>query len=257
MREGNLLRELYCKLTVIVLILLGFVTLIPWGSSRNNILGYSSVCTFAPFATIGLFSLGAGVHAWHKKRKVAFWGMVLVLLVVLGFTGWWFYSFKIPMDSIGVSMTITTYWIGSERSSAGLENTSVLWFNLTIKNFGAIATPLFTVDVVALAVNNTKLVSGYSVDMPYVIKWLYKTTLQPGENVTFRRRLLIYYDNVETVGETKEELWNTMHETFNFTINGVFTARPFTANVPYPYVDLSVWAAKAFTVTQLHRQIEP
>lgn len=182
--------------------------------------------------------------------------MVLVLLLIFGFIGWWFYSFKIPIDSVSASMTMEYYWIGTDRASSNYGNMSVLYFNLTIKNLAAITTPLFTVDLTSIAVNNTKLVRGYDIGMPYAFKWLYKTTLQPGENVTFKERLIIYNDHVETIGATREELWITMHGTFNFTINGIFTARPFTANIPYPNVDQSVWAAKAFTVTLLREQPE-
>lgn len=251
------MRELYWKLTVTILILVGFATLVPWSSSRNNVLGYPSVCTFAPFAAVAMIDIATGVHALHRKRKIAFLGTILVLLIIFGFTGWWFYSFKIPMDSISASMTMGYYWIGVETLISDGGNMSVLYFNLTLKNLAAVATPLFTVDLTSIMVNNTKLVSGYDIGMPYAFKWLYKTTLQPGETITFPNRLLIFHDHVETIGATKEELWNTMHGTFNFTINGIFTARPFTANVPYPYVDQSVWAAKAFAVTQLQEHLEP
>jgi uncharacterized membrane protein len=95
----------------LVLALAGIVTLIPWPkASYPNVMGYSSVCTFAPAASLYCFLL-AGVtcflraslvkeregraRARLRKHARALIPLVIVLALALGATAW-FAAVKAP-----------------------------------------------------------------------------------------------------------------------------------------------------------------
>jgi hypothetical protein len=60
--------KLYYRFLVIVLILLGFSTIIPAPASRPSMLGYYAHCSFTPVSTVILWALACLIY-WLGRRK--------------------------------------------------------------------------------------------------------------------------------------------------------------------------------------------
>jgi hypothetical protein len=248
-------KDWFWRVLILSIIALAFITMVPWNAPRNNFIGCISFYSFVPFATIAMLDLAVALHAWHRKRRITLYGTILILLAILGFTGWWFYVFKMPMDSLDVSLTIKSYWIGIGEVYE--ENRSSISFQPNIKNPASHDTPLFIIEPTSVSINDKELVSGYNLDcwngthQVGSFKWYYKPLiLKANQNISLLLYCKISFDHVEVVGATSEEIWNAMQESFTFSMYGILTARPYTDKVPTPHVDQSVWAAKPFTVSQ-------
>lgn len=53
---------------MVILIVLAIITVLPFGTSKANDMGYISTCTFAPWSTLMLL-LGAGVF-WAVRNYI-------------------------------------------------------------------------------------------------------------------------------------------------------------------------------------------
>jgi len=65
------------KLTALglVLILLGIITILPAPASKPNLMGFTSVCSFAPNSTVilvapGIIAVAVGLTREKKKKEV-------------------------------------------------------------------------------------------------------------------------------------------------------------------------------------------
>lgn len=251
----------YWKISILISSILGFITIIPWYNVRANFLGYYSICSFAPFSAFIMFNIALALYVFVTKRRKTFYVTTLILLIIFGFTGWWFYDFKSPMDSIECDIAIRSFWIGTTHLYDTEENASYMSFYLTFKNPINRDTPIFLIEPWYIAINNKKLVSGYYLScwngshLWCDFRWFYEpTTLKPQENITLLIENQIYYNQMEVEGASREEVWaSLMQRNFTLSIVGILTVRPlFSESMDsYPTVQhKSTWAAKPFIVSQ-------
>ena len=58
----------YYWLVIVILVVLGFSTLIPAPGSKKNLIGYSSVDPFAPISGVLLWIIAGAIY-WLGKKK--------------------------------------------------------------------------------------------------------------------------------------------------------------------------------------------
>ncbi|BCS98410.1 hypothetical protein DSLASN_40420 [Desulfoluna limicola] len=69
--ESQRLKSKAMAITAWILILAGASTLIPWAAaSEANVIGYKSLCPFAPFSTL-ICMMGANILLTLRKRLTA------------------------------------------------------------------------------------------------------------------------------------------------------------------------------------------
>lgn len=242
---------------------LALLTLIPWFSSRANFLGYHSLCSYTPVSSIAMFTIALSFQAYikgqHRKLQRT---LIPILLIIIGFSAWWFYTFKLPMHNLEITMTKEYFWIGSTDMYGHEENTSSITFNLTIKNPTSQWTPLFTGTInsrgTPLMINGRKLtegafISGGGYSSSGIFWFLMPTVLKPQENVTFQMHCRFFYDRLEAEGASKDEIWLSLkEENFTLSVTGILTAQPFIGDFPDAnnMVERSfTWSARPFTTT--------
>lgn len=246
-------RDVFWWVLILSLIFLGFAAIIPWHNIRDNFLGYTSLCSFTPVASIVLFNSALAIHSWLNKHRKVFYGAIAIFMVTLGFIAWWFAEFKLPMNNLTASMTIDTFWIGNDNLFG---NSSKITFYLTIKNPTTRETPLFLIQPMSMAIDDKELVDGYTLDSfngtseGDGLRWFNNPlVLRPNEQVTIRMEFRIFFD-----GAAPQELWTTMHGNFAFGMHGILTARPFFDGFPITDNDRYTWAAKPFFISQQYIQ---
>lgn len=262
--EGPKLRW-YWKISILSCIIFGFITLMPWYNIRANFLGYYSTCSFVPFSSIAVFTLSFALYAYVTKRRKTLYGTTLIFLTILGFTSWWFYNFKLPMDNLEFSMAIRSFWIGTTSYYDNEENASSINFNLSIKNPTDKETPVFLIEPRDIAINNKKLISYYELSCLngtstyHGLRWFYKpTTLKAYENITLEIRCFVRYKTMEVETATREDIWASLvQRNFTLIMSGILTVRPYfnlTIAEHDPSIeDKSTWAARLFIISQQYR----
>ena len=56
-------------MTSVILAIAGLMTLVPWaGANKLNILGYKSLCTFAPVSTLIMLFVSNTLYGIRKKK---------------------------------------------------------------------------------------------------------------------------------------------------------------------------------------------
>jgi len=252
-REGFRVKlKWYLVVPILSFAILGFVMMVPWSSSRSNFLGYESICSFFPFSAIVLFAISVALYTYATKHRKVFYGTMLILLAVFGFTGLWFYDYELPMNSLDFSMTKKSFWTGTETAVTE-GNMSSIFFYLTIKNPSGRETPAFIIEPRHIAIDNKRLTSGYSVyswngtSSWAGLRWFYHpTSLKPHENITLLLMCWIYYKWLEVEGATQEEIYSSIAQgNFTFSMRGSLTVKPY-----FGHKSTSTWAARSFIVSQ-------
>lgn len=251
-------KNVFWWVLVLALVFAGFLVSLPWPNVQDNFLGYASLCSFVPFASIVLFNSAIAVYSWFSKHRQVLYGTIAIFLMVVGFMGWWFFEFKMPMNSLTTSMTMDSFWIGNTKILSEMpENVSSITFHLNIENSTDRATPLFIIQPVSVSIDGIELVDGFSLDclngtaQSYGLKWFNDPTiLKPNSQMSLRMRLMIFFDYLATRGGTPQDVWDRMHGAFTFTMNGILTARPFFNEPSTTDTERSTFAAKQFTLSQ-------
>jgi hypothetical protein len=137
---------------------LAVVTLVPWSASIPNHLGYYSVCSFAPVSTAMLLVLGLGILSYGLGRKREFEAFVVALVVLIGASGVWAYTEKLPISNLQLGIQVRG--IVQIRGYYSPNSTEVV-LNLTVHNPTDVDTPAFEIESFDFVINGTRLAGSY------------------------------------------------------------------------------------------------
>lgn len=243
------------KILVLLFVFLGVSTVLPIGMGRPNFFGFFTLCSFAPIATIAMFILALTVYLFVNKRKLLLYGNVFLLLVIVGFTGFWVYDAKLPMDNIRVDMSIYNYYFGYSRVYE--ENISKIFFNLVLQNTLMRDTPAFWVEYYDFYVEGKKL-EFYTYDVfPGGIggwyagiktRWIGSDiTLEPNQTMTLEVEVTLSLDYTKVEGDTIEDVWTSLsNKNFTFRMDGILVSRRYYGP---EYTDYYiVWGSTRFSI---------
>jgi hypothetical protein len=245
----------YGKALILALVILGlFVLLIPSVLSEPN---FQGVPTISP----ALFALALAVYLFIKDYRKMFYGTIIVLLLIFGYTGFWAYNYKMPLSCLEVSMEIRQFNIGPSFSVPPYPgNGSFIWFSLNVLNPTNVDTPPFNLENPAIYINNVKLENGFSIhfgrtfsidsrgygycDPLMVIKAHETLTIQD-------RYIAIYQQRLQVDEDTPQNVWAYMvSRSFTLGMSGSFVSRPNFQLGDTSGQSLWVLAQSAFKVSQ-------
>lgn len=251
MTNVNMKWKRHWKILVTSAIILGFSTIVPINVGRPNFIGSFTLCSFAPIATIVMFILALTVYSFVNKRKLLLYVNVFLILVIVGFTGFWAYDAKLPMDNIRVDMSIYNYHFG--YSLVYEEDISKIFFNLVLHNTLTRDTPAFWVEYYDFYVEGKKLELGtYHVPGGWraggKTRWIGSDiTLEPNQTMTLEVEVTLSLDSTKVEGNTVEDVWTSLSsKNFTFRMDGILVSRRYYGpkNTDY-YI---VWASRPFSI---------
>jgi len=240
------------KPLVWLLVILGFSTVLPINVGRPNFFGSFTLCSFAPVATIGMFILALTVYAFINERKRLLYGNVALLLLIVGFTGFWVYNAKFPMDSIEMKITNLRFWIGEEPhwTDGKPANTSSIIFDVELYNPTNLDIPAFYSENNVFWLND-KLVGSYvtmniEITLQVPLK-AHATVTNTWLHVVFEQS---YADPV---------VWALLlSKNFTFTISGILVVRYYYAPSSLDEFERRqysfVWASKPYSVSYTYME---
>lgn len=237
-----------------LVVILGFLTLLPINVGKPNFFGSFTLCSFAPIATIAMFIIALTIYSFVKKRKLLLYGNVALLLVIVGFTGFWVYDAKLPMDSIEMRITNVRFWIGEDPHwiDGKPANLSSIFFDVTLYNPTSRDVPAFHSENYALRIND-RLISYPNYEMMDVDVEIHEPLrAYSTQNVT-------WMEVVVEKNHTDPDVWSSLfNKSFTFTISGVLVARYYYAPSSldeYARREYSiVWASRPYSVSYTYRE---
>lgn len=234
-----------------MIVILGFSTLLPINFGRPNFLGSFTLCSFAPVATVAMFILALTVYSYVNKRRLLLYGNVTLLAVIVGFSGFWVYDAKLPMDSIEMNITNVRFWIGEDPHwvDGKPANTSSIFFNVTLYNPTNRDVPAFHSENHAMQINGKPIGSadifGFGIWLQSPLKA--HSTISTEMYVIFEQR------------HTEPDIWALLlTKNFTFTIAGVLVTRHYYAPGSLDEYERRqysfVWAAKPYSVSYTYTE---
>jgi len=246
-RANSALKRLW-KPLVFLSVILGFSTLLPINVGRPNFFGSFTLCSFAPVATLGMFILALTVYAFINKRKRLLYGNVALLLLIVGFTGFWVYDAKIPIDSIEMNITNVSFWIGEDPHwIEGPANTSSIFFNVTLHNPTDRDIPAFHSENHAMQINDKSigLVDILDIDIQL------QTPLKAHSMITWPEMWVVFEQKY-----ADPDVWAALlSKNFTFTITGVLVMRYYWGGTPSSVPEYErrqysgIWASKPYSLS--------
>lgn len=248
----------YWKILVTLAIILGLSTIAPINVGKPNFFGSFTLCSFAPVSTVTMFIVATVIYSFVKNRKILFYATLLLSLIIGGFTGFWIYDAKLPMDSLEIGVSNVRFWTGYDKYEIWEGgNVSHILFNLTIHNPTARDTSAlrwereadFYIEGKRLE-KHTYEVHGFYAD-PRIIK----------ANTTFTIdvRVTVIYGYTRIRGDSLENVWaSLMTKNFTFNIRGILVTRYYYAPSHLPEYERRqysiVWASKPFTISYTYTE---
>jgi len=219
---------------------------------KPNFFGSHTLCSFAPVATGAMFILALTIYSFVTKRKLTLYGSVSILLLIIGFTGFWIYNAKIPMDSIQMNITNVRFWIGEEPHwiSGNPANVSSIYFNVTLYNPSSQDIPAFHTENPAMRIND-KFIDMYDVEIWDVEIRLYEP-LKAYSMIRINMRVRFNQKFIDP------DVWaSLLNKNFTFTISGVLIVRYYYAPSDISEYDRRlysiVWASKPYSLSYTYQ----
>lgn len=214
------------KAVILIIIILGFgVWLVPSIASEPNLRGL-------PTIPVALFTTALALYAVFENHRRMLYAMLILLLLILGYSGFWAYSYKMPLSSLEISMQIHRLSIGPNPLTA--ENMSVIECNVTILNPTNVDTPPFAFENLGVCINDMRLTSGYGISWGLAVSldgnYIHKpfTIIKAHEILNMTElQTFIYQDHMKVEKGNPEDAWKALStRNFTFTITGTYTSRP-------------------------------
>jgi len=220
----------YSKALATVCIILGFLTLVPWSTSKPNHISYYSICSFAPISTVVLFMIAVAFYSFGKGIMWLCYVGMIALITVFSFTGYWAYTIKLPVDSLQVNIIIDYFWYGYDDFFK--DNVASIFLNLTFKNPTHQDTQTLRIENYDFYINGKKLklstynsfpTGGYA-GIRY-ITWA--LSIKANQTLTYSGiHILLEKNYTKIAGNDKESVWTALIQgNFNVTLTGVLVAR--------------------------------
>jgi len=245
--------KIYWKLLVLVLVILGFLTFLPWPVSSPDFLGNYSLCSFTPISNLGMFILAFALYSFATDRKKALYAFLAILLALLGFTGFWYVAAKMPMNDIQINVSVDYFRSGYDR---GLnENLSVIWLNFDLRNPSDRDSLGFVIENPRAIVDNWQAPAGAVDDTLGTIGYTWLASGRPivikgHQNQTLKLEVRFYHNSVPT-----DVLIHVLARNFTLTMAGLLVVRPyFDATYAYASINGSgklVLVARPFSISSL------
>jgi hypothetical protein len=178
-----------------------------------------------------LLVLGFGIRFYGRGQQRQFGASLLVLVVLVGFSGVWAYAAKMPISSLQFGIQFR----GVEQFTSGAENFTEAVFNLTIHNPTNVDTPAFEIESFDIVVNGTRLVPGTyyfggslasnSYDGLYYM--LAGETVRAHQTKIYSDLILyIYWNRIETEGGVPSTVLLALNQSrFSMTFSGLIVVR--------------------------------
>lgn len=219
------------KATILAMVILGFgIWLIPSIASEPNLRGF-------PTISIALFISASILYAVSEKQRRLLYAMVILLLLTLGYSGFWAYSYKMPLSSLEISMHIYNVYAGPYFGPEGYDdatNMSRIWSNVTVLNPSNVDTPPFAFENLAVYINDMRLMDGYMVDFHHRTLLIREhiqrpfTVIKAHESLNITAaEVFIRQDQLQVEKGGPEDIFDVLStRNFTLTITGTFTSRP-------------------------------
>lgn len=226
--------DLYSKILILALVILGFFLLFtPSVLSEPNFQGL-------PTIPLGLFALASVLYCFLTNHRNWLYVTIIILLILSGYTGFWAYSYKIPLSSLEVSIQIDrfrVFHIDPSSSSYHSGNASSWTFNLTIQNPTNLDTPPFNFEDSRVYIDNLKLNDGYTINWEvfgYGVGrdgqgyYYPQIVIKAHESLTINGPwIIIYEDSIQVEGDNHQDVWaHLVGRNFVFGMSGNFNSRP-------------------------------
>lgn len=247
----------YRKPFAIVFIILALLTLLPWGASRPNYLGYYSICSFTPISTIILFLIALVFYIVESKRVILRYA-TLIILIVFCLAGFSAYSARFSIYSLQMNLEVTGR--DYHYDSFFEDNVVLVRFNLTFKNPTGQDTPSFRIENYDFYINGKKLkirtYGGIPEDITTGIRYFPTQPLAVKAHETFNYTGLTLFamQRVLKVEEGNiDEVWTALTQgNFNVTLTGMLVAR---ASDDYKQsLSAIITVARPFEITCTYQQ---
>ncbi len=213
------------KTVILAIIILGFVVwLVPSMASEPNLRG-------VPTIPVALFTTALALYAVFEDHRRMLYAVLIILFLILGYSGFWAYSYKMPLSSLVISVQIHRFYVGSHPSIP--ENMSVVECNVTISNPTNVDTPPFAFENLGVYINDmrlsgcvirwgsTVLLDGEYIHAPFTVIKAHEILNMAGPTV------FIYQDHVQVENGSLEDAWKALSASyFTLTITGSFISRP-------------------------------
>ncbi len=224
--------NLYSKVFILALVILGlFLLLTPSVISEPNFQG-------VPAIPLALFALAAVIYYFLTDHRIMLYVTIIVLLIISGYTGFWAYSYKMPLSSLEVSIQTDQFrvfhvdpWVSTYHSG----NASSWRFSLTIQNPTNVDTPPFNFEDACVYIDNMKLNGGYTINWesgyaagsargyyhPQIVIKAHESLKINGPWI------IIYEDSIQVEGGDPQDAWaHLVSSNFTFGLSGRFNSRP-------------------------------
>lgn len=249
----------YWKILILMILILGlFVLLMPSPLSEPNFRG-------APLIPIITFISAVTLYALVANHRKTLYATVIILFTLFAYTGFWAYSYKMPLSNLIVTLTpIRTGNNPTFQYFGG--NQCDITFDLTIRNPTDIDTPPFMIENVHFYINNVKLKLGtYSMwgwhrqgGLREQGIWYYNThiIIKAHQTLVVSKDMppfgISIYSNCTKVEEGNfESIWESLiDKNFTLSLSGFFTSRPDFKPGDYSWQSMHVLATTKFTVSR-------
>jgi hypothetical protein len=256
MRYKLMERIEYWKVLVLLIIIFGIlVLLIPSPLAEPNFQG-------VPVVPVMMFILAVMLYARVIKNDKMLYATISILVIIIAYTGFWFYNYKMPLASLAI--TLSPIRIGIYPSSQNfLGNQCDINFELTLQNPTSIDTPPFMIQNVNFYINNVRLERGtYTMwlwgaggGLGRQGAWYHATHIivKANQSLLINRDMLgisLYSNFTEVAGGNFESVWDWLFDkNFTLSISGSFTSRPNFKRGDYSWQSLRVLATAHFTAS--------
>jgi len=231
------------------MVILGFSTVLPINLGKPNFFGSYTLCSFVPIATVAMFILALTIYSFFNKRKLLLYGNMFLLLVILGFTGFWIYDAKLPMDSLEIGICNVHFWTGYDSLyEIWGGNVSRIDFNLTIHNPTTRDTLSLRWESEADFYIEGKKLERHTYDLPNY----WPGVIKAGGTKNMDLHVTVIYNYTRIEGDTLENVWMAlMRKSFTFTLSGILISTRYYGP---EYNDYIVWASKPFSISYTYQE---
>lgn len=243
----------YWKILVLLIIILGIlVLLIPSPLAEPNFQG-------VPVVPVMTFILTVMLYARVIKNDKMLYATISILVIIIAYTGFWFYNYKMPLASLAI--TLSPIRIGIYPSSQNfLGNQCDINFELTLQNPTGIDTPPFMIQNMNFHINNSRLVHGtytmWERSAHSGLEFWYHDTniiVKANQSLVIGRDMpgiSLYSNFTQVSGGNFESVWDWLiDKNFTLSISGSFTSRPNFKRGDSSWQSLRVLATAHFTAS--------
>ncbi len=211
-----------------------------------------------PIIPVTLFIIAVSVYSLAARKRKTLYATIIIMLMNCGYTGFWFYTYKMPLSSLEVTMMPIEIQTPPVRELF-LGNQFDISFNLTIRNPTDVGTPPFMIENLAFYIDNVKLETGtYAMwgwgrggSLGRQGRWYFDTHM-----IVMAHQFLIadkyfaisiYSNATETEEGPFENVWNSIvNKDVTLSLSGFFTSRPNFTPGDYSYQSMIVLASSQF-----------